>query len=419
MTDTTGFTCADYKLPLQYDNDVIRKMEEIKGEWLENLRVLRCSGGQRSEADEKEMEVFTRFLIGAQRNELGPRNHHGCWALPEDVNIPSDARVDFIYMPTYIALAWLTLIKADYPHISESIDGFDRALSIGFNAATGRKLRGHGYEGDKEMVQAIEILSLGKVFSFIAKHRHISLRFYRVVAEARERLERLLAERDKRSWGYVPSHDLRRALALLSGDDDGEQPVCYPVYRNWERQDSNKQIPLHYSSYKSQEQRDTEDLYENLANMIWDDLQNNHHNKITEALALHLDTLAGHVGKQSASREKNPAVTSDFGELLVEYDLVAEIEKIMAEIDDPCSWIGKLEREFIVERVIANLNHKLPVLIRHEEKPPLDHKTAIRLASIKGCKYNYETERWDLCCDVGVPVKRPENSDNRTVQCTR
>ena len=83
------------------------------------------------------------------------QDEDGSFKLFDSFNIPSDARVDFCYMPTYLATA--TLMKA-YLTDPESFTIKEiSALSSGLKMSTARNLRGHGYEGLKGQIEALNI----------------------------------------------------------------------------------------------------------------------------------------------------------------------------------------------------------------------------------------------------------------------
>ena len=80
--------------------------------------------------------------------------------IPPDQDIkhmPSDARVEFIYMPTYTLAAYLILCKL---HLKDLFTK-DEELEQGFKgillACTGRNMTGHGYEELEGLVDALEI----------------------------------------------------------------------------------------------------------------------------------------------------------------------------------------------------------------------------------------------------------------------
>jgi hypothetical protein len=208
-------------------------------DWLNRLSVLRYGyppdlffPSEPALPTEQDVERFTRRLITLQRNDTAPTMKPGSWAIPWDTAMPSDARVEFAYFPTYMAVAWLCLIRQNHPEIAARLDDFDKTLGRGLRFASYRKLQGHGHEADRQCLDAIEILSLGKVFSYIRDDRSRSPAFGRMLNE----VESKISDKMPRStdWGRTDPARRERALALLRGADTDDARVCNPVRARWE-----------------------------------------------------------------------------------------------------------------------------------------------------------------------------------------
>lgn len=91
------------------------------------------------------------------------------WGLQPPESMPSDARVDFFYMPTYYTVAIVTAMLAQESINLEEIPQLEDTLCRGMKACTGRKMLGHGYEDVDGLVDAMEIFAKGKAFLF-CKH---------------------------------------------------------------------------------------------------------------------------------------------------------------------------------------------------------------------------------------------------------
>lgn len=114
----------------------------------------------------QDLTGYCTSLIQGQRGSLGNRggrSAHGSWCVAPHNEMPGDARVDFIHMPTYIAVATLSRVLMDFPWIAIQIPGFERSVKRGLQFCTYRKLHGAGYESIRGIFDAIEILALGKV----------------------------------------------------------------------------------------------------------------------------------------------------------------------------------------------------------------------------------------------------------------
>ena len=84
----------------------------------------------------------------------------GSFKLFDTFKIPSDARVDFCYIPTYLATA--SLMKAYLSDPESFTEKETLALSDGLKMSTARNLRGHGYEGLKGQIEAVNIFMKGR-----------------------------------------------------------------------------------------------------------------------------------------------------------------------------------------------------------------------------------------------------------------
>ena len=95
--------------------------------------------------------------------------------IPPDQDIkhmPSDARVEFIYMPTYTLAAYLINCKM----ILKDLFTKDEELEEGFKAillaCTGRGMTGHGYDELDGLVDALEIFLEAPLKAFLDKYGH-------------------------------------------------------------------------------------------------------------------------------------------------------------------------------------------------------------------------------------------------------
>lgn len=112
----------------------------------------------------QQAAMFAENLINSQRNGNPQPLKPGSWCVvPDDEFLPSDARVDFAFMPTYWALAFLCRFQLEYPQFANNLQGLDNAIDLGLEFASYRKLSGHGYEGNQQRLQAVEILLLGRL----------------------------------------------------------------------------------------------------------------------------------------------------------------------------------------------------------------------------------------------------------------
>ncbi|EHG1304053.1 hypothetical protein [Vibrio parahaemolyticus] len=109
------------------------------------------------------LSKYCKSLVENQRVGL-TRTKDDSWAVVEDdLEMPSDARVDFIFTPTYIAVATLSFVYLNYPEIANKINGYNDSLKKGMKFCTYRGLGGHGIERIEGMIEALVILSIGQV----------------------------------------------------------------------------------------------------------------------------------------------------------------------------------------------------------------------------------------------------------------
>lgn len=89
------------------------------------------------------------------------QDEKGAWGLVKPSEAPSDARVDYYYIPTYLSAAIMMRAYFDYPEVTECIEGFQTAFRKALQACTGRSFRGHGYGAMAGVLEAMRIFSDG------------------------------------------------------------------------------------------------------------------------------------------------------------------------------------------------------------------------------------------------------------------
>lgn len=117
----------------------------------------------------KELEHFCFSLLKGQRNADNlPNIKPGSWCVaPNSDYMDGEARGEFIFYPTYIAVAILTKMKINYPNFTSQIKNYDEILKLGMQFSTYRELSGHGYNGFNETINNIIILGEGSVYQFL------------------------------------------------------------------------------------------------------------------------------------------------------------------------------------------------------------------------------------------------------------
>lgn len=166
---------------------------------------------------------YCKSLVKGQRGNIG-RTKPGSWSVaPNDEGMPSDARVDFIFTPTYIAVATLSRILQDHPTIAIQIPGFLKSLKRGMLFCTYRELQGHGYDAIDGMLDAIMILSIGKVPALLDMAPEFSKKLRGLFGKVEKYLsEHLLHGETLGPWGenYSPGYQAALETLYISKDKD-------------------------------------------------------------------------------------------------------------------------------------------------------------------------------------------------------
>lgn len=132
----------------------------------------------------------------------------GSFKLFDSYNIPSDARVDFCWIPTYLCSA--ILMKA-YMTDCESFTMKEKsALTQGLKMSCGKKLRGHGYEAFKGQIEALKIFMKAGLKEFIDLHPDLCPEFSEMIFEIISKFKKL--EEDEKftgQWGESYEDDIK------------------------------------------------------------------------------------------------------------------------------------------------------------------------------------------------------------------
>jgi hypothetical protein len=161
---------------------------------------------------------YLESLVNGQRKEEGQElTLLGSWAVvPTADFLPSDARVDFIFRPTYIATATLARAYCDHSEIASAIPGYLHALTAGMRFCSHRNLQGHGYEADEGAIDALQMLSMGKVPWLLQRHPDFCPELKRVIdVVADDMANRLASGSAHGAWGEDYSDGFRSALETM------------------------------------------------------------------------------------------------------------------------------------------------------------------------------------------------------------
>jgi hypothetical protein len=162
------------------------------------------------------LKRFCKSLVRRQRPEL-PGVKAGSWCLtPDGADMPSDARVEFIYFPSYLAVSILTRVHMDHPEISESIPGYMDALRNGLRFSTYRGLMGHGFDRYDEMLMTLKFFEKGRVIEFLRSDPDFCPEMVELLRNIRDFMKNALKNRKTKSpWGIDLRNSYRWAVELL------------------------------------------------------------------------------------------------------------------------------------------------------------------------------------------------------------
>lgn len=218
--------------PLPFiEYDLNGYQEAVRG-FYQRLTLLRCAQNTRHAPTDAQIETFTKYLIDNQRDNPELYFGHGSWAIPEDTAMPSDAAIDFAFVPSYMAVAWLVLVKERYPRIARNVRGLEKALHRGLRFIFIKDLRGSGHDSNSELLKAVDYLSLGTVFSFIANN---ATRYSRLIEKVHT-IESMIMGKlaTARGFSTTNTYSRQKALQLIRGGDKDDSLVCPPVWHQWQ-----------------------------------------------------------------------------------------------------------------------------------------------------------------------------------------
>ena len=106
-------------------------------------------------------------------------------------SMPADARVEFVYLPTYLAATIMMTAVYRYEGI-RSDRAIMETLRKVLNATLGRNFLGAGYEDNKGLMNTLEIFAEGDTFAFVSEYPEFNGRFTVQLVEAVTFLETCL-----------------------------------------------------------------------------------------------------------------------------------------------------------------------------------------------------------------------------------
>ena len=129
------------------------------------------------DVSEKEVIEYVSDMIKAT-SVLYDRNHKVMRFLMYDKpeSMPADARVEFVYRPTYLAATFFMTAYNRYEIIRRNSDILQMLCAI-LSATLGRDFMGAGYDSYIGLLDTLEIFSYGDTIEFISKYPEVNDQF--------------------------------------------------------------------------------------------------------------------------------------------------------------------------------------------------------------------------------------------------
>jgi hypothetical protein len=154
------------------------------------------SGGQMPGPDYPEslVKAYCTVLVHRQRMHcegLSP----GSWtAMPDAIEVEDGGGDDFIYLPTYLAVAILSFTLMQLPHVSCQLDGLESSIKKGLDFLSGGRFSGHGYDWLSARLRALRIFEQGKVLELLSSRPDLSPEIVIALARVHGQTNQILEE---------------------------------------------------------------------------------------------------------------------------------------------------------------------------------------------------------------------------------
>ena len=184
----------------------VAEFENIIGKLEADFHAI-CSG----EADKGDLCRYAKKLISvAKPLEKNPEMLF--LGLDEPGNMPSDARVEYFYKPTYLGTAVVIKTVMQVPLFWKEEENTIRGMLL---ACTGRGFRGHGFDDLKGMIETLGIFSEANASDFVRNYPDVCPEFTQLYTESINHLKEIY---DKgavcNSWGEDYSEQAKQVLEL-------------------------------------------------------------------------------------------------------------------------------------------------------------------------------------------------------------
>ncbi len=176
----------------------------------------------------EDAEIAVRSVVPYFKRFDG-RPDMGFCTLSSPEELPSDLRVDYVYIPTYLACAILMRAAVENKNLLQD-ERIRDTLFYGLNGCIGRNFFGHGYEGVSGFLDAMEIFAQGRVLRFVERRPEFNESFTAAINEAERYLKQeLCSGREIEPWSKKSYEErANRVLGLLLRES--KEPVDLFVY---------------------------------------------------------------------------------------------------------------------------------------------------------------------------------------------
>lgn len=162
-------------------------------------------------ASEDEVRIYAERIAAVAR-PLKKNPEMYFLGLDEPEKMPSDARVDFFYKPTYIGTAIIINAVMKYPDLLKAREHIFHGLLLG---CTGRGFKGHGFDDLRGMIETLKLFATADCESFVEKYPEICIEFTHLYKETMKELRNRFEEGSVcNEWGEDYSGMAEEVLSL-------------------------------------------------------------------------------------------------------------------------------------------------------------------------------------------------------------
>lgn len=187
-----------------------------------------------SDMPANEAAEYVKDVLGYIEEYKNPRKEVMHFLMYDYPNtMPSDARVLYVYKPTYIITSILMTLAYRHEEVRE-IEGFDDMLRSLMTSCIGRKFLGSGYDQYDGFLEAMRIFATGDAVLFVQKYPEYNEKFTDQLDEALLFLEMDLCTGEARDGFYSNndrSEEANEVMALFNRKlNQQKEYVWYACY---------------------------------------------------------------------------------------------------------------------------------------------------------------------------------------------